>query len=223
MPMPIKIAPSILAADFARLGEEVSQICEAGCDYVHIDVMDGHFVSNLTLGAGVVGALKAYARCPLDVHLMVSPVDPLIESFIAAGADIVTFHPEASVHSHHTAQMIRQAGAKVGIALNPATPLSLVEYLLPMMDLLLIMTVTPGFGGQVFIESMLDKIAAARAMIDASKYDIALEIDGGITRANAPQLIAKGADILVAGTAIFKDAQGDYAANIAALRGEHDG
>lgn len=214
----VKIAPSILAADFARLGDEVTAVCAAGCDYVHIDVMDGHFVPNLTLGADIVAALKPYATCPLDVHLMTTPVDPLIDPFIAAGANIISFHPEAGAYPHRTAQSIRRGGVRAGIALSPGTPLATVETLLSDIDLILIMTVHPGFGGQVFIESMLSKISAARSMIDASGHDIMLEIDGGITPQTASAVRAQGADILVAGTAVFGGAVEDYAHNISALR-----
>ena len=214
----VKIAPSILSADFAKLGEEVAAICAAGCDYVHVDVMDGHFVPNLTIGPGVVKALKPHATKPLDVHLMIEPVDPYIAAFAEAGADIITFHPEAGPHPHRTAQAIRAQGCKVGVSLNPATPVSVLDHLLDMVDLVLVMSVNPGFGGQSFIASQLEKISAIRARIDASGLAIELEVDGGINRETAPQAIAAGANVLVAGTATFTGGPAAYAENIAALR-----
>ena len=214
----VKIAPSILSADFAKLGEEVAAICAAGCDYVHVDVMDGHFVPNLTIGPGVVKALKPHATKPLDVHLMIAPVDPYIAAFAEAGADIITFHPEAGPHPHRTAQAIRAQGCKVGVSLNPATPVSVLDHLLDMVDLVLVMSVNPGFGGQSFIASQLEKISAIRARIDASGRAIELEVDGGINRETAPQAIAAGANVLVAGTATFTGGPAAYAENIAALR-----
>jgi len=214
----VKISPSILSADFARLGEEVAAICEAGCDFVHVDVMDGHFVPNLTIGPDVVKAIAPYASKPLDVHLMISPVDPYIGDFAEAGAAIITFHPEAGPHPHRTAQAIRATGCKVGLSLNPATPVSVVEPLIGDIDLILVMSVNPGFGGQSFIESQIEKIETLRRMIDQSGRSIALEVDGGVNRETAGRVIAAGADMLVAGTATFAGGPEKYAENIAALR-----
>ena len=214
----VKIAPSILSADFARLGEEVAAICEAGCDYVHVDVMDGHFVPNITIGPDVVRAIKPHASRPLDVHLMIAPVDPYITAFAEAGADIITFHPEAGPHPHRAAQAIRAAGCRVGVSLNPGTPLAALDQLLDLVDLVLVMSVNPGFGGQSFITSQLEKISQLRQLIDASGRDIELEVDGGVNRETAAQVIAAGANVLVAGTATFKGGPTLYAENITALR-----
>lgn len=214
----VKISPSILAADFACLGEEVTAICEAGCDYVHVDVMDGHFVPNLTIGPGVVKAIKPHASKPLDVHLMISPVDAFIDLFAEAGADIITFHPEAGPHPHRTVQAIKAAGCKAGISLNPATPIAALEELIEDIDLILVMSVNPGFGGQKFIKTQLEKIRRIRDLITTAGREIELEVDGGVNSKNAEEIIAAGADVLVAGTAVFQNGRQAYADNIKALR-----
>ena len=214
----IRIAPSILSADFARLGDEVRAIEAAGADWVHVDVMDGHFVPNITIGPMVVKALRPHTSLPLDVHLMISPVDSFLDAFAEAGADIITVHPEAGPHVHRTVQRIKALGKLAGISLNPGTPAKMLDYLIDSIDLVLVMSVNPGFGGQLFIESQLKKIEAIRTMIDKSGRDIRLEVDGGIDIITASRAIAAGADVLVAGTATFKGGQAHYATNIAGLR-----
>ena len=213
------IAPSILASDFSKLGEEVRAIEAEGCDWVHVDVMDGHFVPNITIGPDVVKALRPHSTLPFDVHLMISPVDSYLEAFRAAGADIISVHPEAGPHLHRTLRRIRELGAKAGVVFNPSTDPSAIQWILEDIDLVLVMSVNPGFGGQSFISSQLRKVEALRRMIDAAGADIILEVDGGVTPETAPQCIAAGATALVAGSAVFRGGPERYAANIAALRG----
>lgn len=213
------IAPSILSADFARLGEEVRAIDAAGADWIHIDVMDGHFVPNLTIGPGVVKALRPHSGKPFDVHLMISPIDPFLEAFAEAGADIITVHPEAGPHLHRTIQRIRQLGKKAGVSLNPATPAKALDYVLEEIDLVLVMSVNPGFGGQKFIPSQLRKIEAIAKRIAKEGLDVILEVDGGVDATIARQCVDAGATALVAGTAAFRGGAASYAANIRALRG----
>jgi ribulose-phosphate 3-epimerase len=217
----IKIAPSILSADFSFLGNDITAITKAGADYIHIDVMDGHFVPNLTFGPVVIQSIKRFTKLPFDVHLMIEPVDPFIESYVKAGADIVTVHAEAVTHLERTLSLIKSKGVKCGVSLVPSTPAWALEYVLDMVDLILVMTVNPGFGGQKFIPSQLRKIKQIRAMIDKTGRDIDLEVDGGINVETAKACIAAGANVLVAGSAIFGgDTVKDYPKRIAQLRGQ---
>jgi len=219
MTAPARIAPSILSADFSRLGEEIAALEEAGADVIHVDVMDGHFVPNITIGPAVLSAVRRYAKIPLDVHLMIAPVDPYIAAFAEAGADGITVHPEAGPHIHRSLQLVRSLGKRPGVVLNPGTPVDMLDYVLDLVDLVLIMSVNPGFGGQEFIHSQLRKIEAAAERIVKCGRIIDLEVDGGITPETARLARSAGANLLVAGTSVFKGGPSAYAANIAALRG----
>lgn len=214
------ICPSILASDFARLGEEVRALEAAGADWIHVDVMDGHFVPNLTMGPDIVKAIRPHSALPFDVHLMVAPVDPWLEAYHAAGADILSVHPESGPHLHRTLGRIRQLGAKAGIVFNPGTPLSILEEVVDLVDLVLIMSVNPGFGGQAFVDSALHKIERARVVLDRAGSSAHLQVDGGVTSANAAACVSAGADALVAGSFVFKGGAEAYASNIAALKAQ---
>ncbi len=216
---PPLICPSILASDFARLGEEVKAVTAAGADFIHIDVMDGHFVPNITIGPDVVKALRPHTDLPFDVHLMISPVDPFLEAFRAAGADLMSVHPEAGPHLNRTLRQIRHLGAKAGVVLNPATPVDVLDWVMDDLDLILVMSVNPGFGGQSFIDTQLRKIETIRKRLDAISHPAILQVDGGVTAANAKACVDAGATALVAGTAVFRGGAAQYQANIAALKG----
>jgi len=220
---PIIISPSILAADFAKLGEEARAVEAAGADWLHVDVMDGHFVPNITIGPEVVKAIRPHVSIPIDVHLMIAPADPYLEAFVNAGADLVTVHPEAGPHLDRTVKRIRELGAKAGVAFNPSTPPDTIQWMLEDIDLVLVMSVNPGFGGQSFIRSQVSKIATLKQMFDAAGRDIIIEVDGGITRETAPDCVAAGARALVAGTAVFKGGPDAYADNIRALKAAQRG
>ncbi|TCH98849.1 ribulose-phosphate 3-epimerase [Roseococcus sp. SYP-B2431] len=213
----IRIAPSLLAADFSRLGEEVRAIEQGGADWLHLDIMDGHFVPNISFGPGLIKALRPHSRMPFDVHLMIAPADPYLAAFAEAGADLISLHPEAGPHLHRSLQTIRALGKKAGVVLNPGTPVEVLAHVMDLVDLILVMSVNPGFGGQSFLSGQLSKIATLRRMIDATGREIALQVDGGVTAKTAPDCIAAGADVLVAGTAVF--GAPDYAAAITALKG----
>lgn len=216
---PVRIAPSILSADFAALGREIEAVTAAGADWIHVDVMDGHFVPNITIGPDVVKALRPHTHLPFDVHLMISPADPYLEAFREAGADWISVHPEAGPHLNRTLKRIRQLGAKAGVVFNPSTDPSVIQWMMDEIDLILVMSINPGFGGQSFMRSQLAKIERLRAMIDAEGRDIPLEVDGGVTPETARLCLSAGATALVAGTAVFRGGSEHYAANIAALRG----